>query len=87
MNRRNSPPGTPFCLTVMGQFAQAIVASEVSHNPFTIRTNKPNVEVSWQVTGIRQDAYANAPRGLAFDGTNIWVTNDGSNGVTRMPGN
>jgi trimeric autotransporter adhesin len=49
-------------LTVIGQFAQAIVASEVNHNQFTIRTDKPNVKVSWQVTGIRQDAYANAHR-------------------------
>jgi hypothetical protein len=49
-------------LTVIGQFAQAIVASEINHNQFTIRTDKPNVKVSWQVTGIRQDAYANAHR-------------------------
>jgi trimeric autotransporter adhesin len=48
-------------LTVIGQFAQAIVASEMNHS-FTIRTDKPNVKVSWQVTGIRQDAYANAHR-------------------------
>ena len=26
------------------------------------KTDKPNVEVSWQVTGIRQDAWANAHR-------------------------
>jgi trimeric autotransporter adhesin len=49
-------------LTVIGRFAQAIVASEISHNQFTIRTDKPRVKVSWQVTGIRQDAYANAHR-------------------------
>jgi hypothetical protein len=54
-------------LTVMGQFAQAIVATKVGatkigHNRFVIRTNKPSVEVSWQVTGIRKDAYANANR-------------------------
>jgi hypothetical protein len=49
-------------LTVIGQFAHAIVASKVSHNTFAIRTDKPNVEVSWQVTGIRQDAWANAHR-------------------------
>jgi hypothetical protein len=49
-------------LTVIGQFAQAIVASKVSKNQFVIRTSKPGVEVSWQVTGIRQDAYANADR-------------------------
>jgi hypothetical protein len=45
-------------LTVIGQFAQAIVAKKISANRFGIRTNKPKVEVSWQVTGIRRDAYA-----------------------------
>ena len=49
-------------LTVIGQFAQAIVAKEVSKGRFTIKTNRPGVKVSWQVTGIRQDAYANAHR-------------------------
>ncbi len=49
-------------LTVIGQFAQAIVGSKIAGNEFTIRTDKPGVEVSWQVTGIRQDAWANAHR-------------------------
>lgn len=49
-------------LTVIGQFAQAIVANEIKDNRFQVKTNKPNVKVSWQVTGIRQDAYANANR-------------------------
>jgi hypothetical protein len=49
-------------LTALGQFAQAIVAEEVKDNSFTIKTDKPNVRVSWQVTGIRQDAWANAHR-------------------------
>jgi hypothetical protein len=49
-------------LTVIGQFAQAIVASKIEGNSFTIKTDKPNIEVSWQVTGIRQDAWANAHR-------------------------
>src|ERR1700722_11036745 len=49
-------------LTVIGQFAQAIVASKVANGSFTIKTSKANVEVSWQVTGIRQDAWANAHR-------------------------
>jgi hypothetical protein len=49
-------------LTAIGQFAQAIVAKKIVHNRFVIRTNKPGVEVSWQVTGIRHDAYANAYR-------------------------
>jgi hypothetical protein len=49
-------------LTVIGQFAQAIVARKIASNRFVIRTSRPNVEVSWQVTGIRHDAYANQYR-------------------------
>jgi hypothetical protein len=49
-------------LTVIGQFAQAIVAEKVKSNCFTIQTSAPGVEVSWQVTGIRQDAWANKNR-------------------------
>jgi hypothetical protein len=49
-------------LTVIGQFAQAIVAKEIANNQFTIQTDKPAVKVSWQVTGIRHDAYAEAHR-------------------------
>ncbi len=45
-------------LTCLGQFAQAIVATKVHDNAFSIKTDRPNVEVSWQVTGIRRDAYA-----------------------------
>ncbi len=47
-------------LTVIGTFAQAIVSEKVSGNKFVIQTNVPNVEVSWQVTGIRHDKYAEA---------------------------
>jgi hypothetical protein len=49
-------------LTVIGQFAQAMVASEMANHKFAIQTDKPNVKVSWQVTGVRQDAWANAHR-------------------------
>ena len=49
-------------LTVIGQFAQAMVAAKMNNGSFTIKTSKPGVEVSWQVTGIRQDAWANAHR-------------------------
>jgi len=49
-------------LTPVGQFAQAMVAEKVNGNHFMIKTNKPGVEVSWQVTGIRHDAYANQHR-------------------------
>jgi hypothetical protein len=49
-------------LSVIGTFAQAIVAEEISNNRFTIKTSAPRVKVSWQVTGVRQDAYANKHR-------------------------
>ena len=45
-------------LTVMGQFAQAIVKEKIIDNHFVIQTDKPGVEVSWQVTGVRNDKYA-----------------------------
>ena len=47
-------------LTVIGQFAQAIVWEKIHNNRFVIKTDRPNIEVSWQVTGIRNDAYAKA---------------------------
>ena len=47
-------------LTCLGQFAQAIVSKKVANNQFQIQTDEPNVEVSWQITGIRQDAYVKA---------------------------
>lgn len=49
-------------LTVIGDFAQAIIAEEINDNQFTIRTDKPSVKVSWQVTGVRKDAFAEANR-------------------------
>jgi hypothetical protein len=49
-------------LTPIGQFAQAIVAEEIKDNRLVIRTDRPGVKVSWQVTGIRRDAYADAHR-------------------------
>jgi len=49
-------------LTVIGTFAQAIIAEKIADNRFVIKTDKPFVEVSWQVTGIRKDAFAKAKR-------------------------
>ena len=49
-------------LTVMVTFAQAIVFEKMSNNQFKIKTDKPNIEVSWQVTGVRHDNWANANR-------------------------
>jgi trimeric autotransporter adhesin len=49
-------------LTTIGQPAQAWIASEMANGSFTIKTSRAGVKVSWQVTGIRQDAWANAHR-------------------------
>jgi len=38
------------------------VAKEISGNRFRISGGKPGGKVSWQVTGIRHDAYADAHR-------------------------
>ena len=42
-------------LTVIGTFAQAIVAEKIKTHRLAIKTSSPNVEVSWQVTGVRSD--------------------------------
>ncbi|MBK7763124.1 MAG: hypothetical protein IPI46_07090 [Bacteroidetes bacterium] len=52
-------------LTVIGTFAQAIISEEVHNNQFKIKTNQPNVKVSWQVSGVRNDAMAQAHRIVA----------------------
>jgi hypothetical protein len=49
-------------LTCIGTFAQAIISEEINEGRFKIRTSLPRVKVSWQVTGIRQDAWANENR-------------------------
>jgi hypothetical protein len=49
-------------LTVIGRFAQAIVEREIESNSFAIRTNLGGTKVSWQVTGVRRDPWANANR-------------------------
>jgi trimeric autotransporter adhesin len=49
-------------LTTVGTFSQAMIAQEITAGKFRIRTTKPHVKVSWQVTGVRHDAWANANR-------------------------
>jgi hypothetical protein len=44
----------------MGQVVQAIILSKIDNNSFSIKTDEPNVEVSWQVMGVRHDPYAAA---------------------------
>ena len=48
-------------LTVVDErFAQAVISKKIANNQFTIHTNATNVQVSWQITAVRQDAYAKA---------------------------
>jgi len=48
-------------LTPIGASAPNLyVAEKIKNNSFTIAGGKPNQEISWMVTGIRQDAYAKA---------------------------
>jgi hypothetical protein len=49
-------------LTCIGGFAPVYVAGEVAGNHFRIAGGRSGLKVSWQVTGIRQDAYAEAHR-------------------------
>jgi hypothetical protein len=49
-------------LTPIGAFAGLYVAEEIQGTNFKIAGGKPGMRVSWQVTGIRQDAFANANR-------------------------
>lgn len=49
-------------LTPIGGPANLFVAEEMSNGKFRIGGGTPGLKVSWQVTGIRQDHYANAHR-------------------------
>jgi len=49
-------------LTCIGVFAPVYIAEKISGNRFEIAGGKKGMEVSWQVTGIRQDVYAKANR-------------------------
>jgi hypothetical protein len=49
-------------LTCIGGFAPVYIAGEMANNQFKIGGGKEGMKVSWQVTGIRQDAWANAHR-------------------------
>jgi hypothetical protein len=49
-------------LTCLGGFAPVYIATEIADNRFRIAGGKLGLKVSWQVTGVRQDAWANAHR-------------------------
>jgi hypothetical protein len=49
-------------LTAIGSFSPVYVKSKVHANAFSIAGGNSGQEVSWQLTGIRQDTWANAHR-------------------------
>ncbi|HPS78541.1 MAG TPA: hypothetical protein PLS53_10345 [Thermoanaerobaculaceae bacterium] len=49
-----------YSLTPIGAFAPLYVAEKVSHNRFRIAGGKAGMEVSWQLTGLRNDAWMQA---------------------------
>ncbi|MBI4931024.1 MAG: hypothetical protein HY841_09700 [Bacteroidetes bacterium] len=49
-------------LTCIGGFAPIYIAEKISDNQFKIAGGTPGLEVSWQVTGIRKDPYAEQHR-------------------------
>ena len=49
-------------LTCIGAFAPVFIAEKISNNHFKIAGGQSGMEVSWQVTGIRQDPYAEKNR-------------------------
>ncbi len=49
-------------LTCVGGFAPVFISKEIENNRFEIAGGKPGLKVSWQVTGIRNDAFAASNR-------------------------
>ncbi len=49
-------------LTCIGGFAPIFIAGELVNNQFKIGGGRGGMKVSWQITGVRQDAWANAHR-------------------------
>jgi trimeric autotransporter adhesin len=47
-------------LTAIGSFSPVYVAQEIQDNQFKIAGGNSGQKISWQVTGVRQDAYAKA---------------------------
>ena len=47
-----------YTLTCVGGFAPVYVSQEIADNRFAIAGGRPGLKVSWQVTGVRHDAFA-----------------------------
>jgi hypothetical protein len=49
-------------LTTVGAYAPVFISREIHNNTFEIAGGRRGVKVSWQVTGVRKDSYANGHR-------------------------
>jgi hypothetical protein len=49
-------------LTCIGSWAQVYISEEINNNTFKIAGGKPGMKVSWMVTGIRHDPWAEQHR-------------------------
>ena len=49
-------------LTCIGGYSPVYIAEEISNNSFKISGGTSGMKISWQITGIRQDPYANENR-------------------------
>jgi hypothetical protein len=49
-------------LTAVGTRSEAAVIGEIENNSFVVETEKPCVKMSWLVTGVRHDAWAETHR-------------------------
>lgn len=49
-------------LTCIGGFAPVYIADEIQNGGFRIAGGQPGIKISWQVTGIRKDAWAEKNR-------------------------
>jgi hypothetical protein len=50
-------------LTAIGSFSPVMIKEKISsNNSFIIQSKEPNIEISWQVTGVRKDPYAEKHR-------------------------
>lgn len=47
-----------YILTPIGSFSQLMVKEEMTDNKFIIQSDKPRIKLSWMVTGIRKDVFA-----------------------------
>jgi hypothetical protein len=45
-------------LTCIGEYAPVYIAKKISNNSFEIAGGQAGMEISWEITGVRQDPYA-----------------------------